>query len=225
MGKTKDFEVRNDMAAPASDADLVDALLAFANGRDVMIWNQPESPSVVRRWSLWRERPSPVERSGHIDALAGLIDGSQNWLPFSTDSSGKRHPTSAVIEIPGLLNPKRDRELLPASDPTSWLAHMRASIQIESVLAARQQGYSLIEFRAFQNIASALALALLIANDPARLFAKRVSRCKWCHKFYLARKNPKGGPANRVYCTPDHREEHHNSSTRKATEKAARKHK
>lgn len=226
MGKAKEFELFNPMGRPAKEVDLVGALMAFVNGQDVAIYLQP-APGVVRRWSLWREQPNEAERASQVNALGALIDGSRTsfYGGFQTDADGHRRPTHALLEIQTLPDSYRTREqdLLPDRGFAIYLAHMRASIQQEPVLVSHRLGYSLTEYRAFDNIASVLAVAMLLVTDPARPFAKSLSRCKWCQKFYLAKKNPKGGPANRVYCSSAHRDEHHNSAERKAAQKS-RKH-
>jgi hypothetical protein len=224
MGPAKNFELSNSIVAPASDAALVDALIAFANGLEVVIYRQRPSLGQVRRWSLWREAPSPDERAAHVNFLHRLMEVPGGYMGYTTDASGQRRPTNAAIEIPALPRPTGERDLLPDRDFFSWLAHMGASMEHQPVLVAHRQGYSLTEFRSFQNVASALAVGMLLVMDPVRPFAKALCRCKWCQAFYLARKNPKGGPANRIYCSPKHRDNHHDSGARRATEKAARKH-
>ena len=77
-------------------------------------------------------------------------------------------------------------------------------------------------------LAAALALGTLLLIDQGRPYQKALCRCKLprCERFYLARRNPKGGPANRTYCTSDHRDEHHDSAERRAAiRKAAARHK
>jgi hypothetical protein len=223
----KPFDLRNSLIEPASDAALVEALMAFANGRDVMIWGQRPPFGQVRRWSLWREQPSPDERAAHVNFLHRLMEVPGGEMGLTTDASGQRRPTNAAIEIPALSQFEGKCDLLPDQHFFPWLAHMGASMERQSVLIAHRQGYSLTEFRSFQNVASALAVGMLLVMDPARSFAKALCRCKLpsCGRFYLASKNPKGGPANRTYCEPEHRDKYRDSAERKAAEKAARKHK
>lgn len=79
--------------------------------------------------------------------------------------------------------------------------------------------------RNFRDIHAVLSQGVLLLLDPQRSYGKALCRCGLpsCQKFYLARRNPKGGPANRTYCSPKHRDEHHNSGERKTA--AARRHK
>jgi hypothetical protein len=211
----KSFELRNALPAPAKDEEIVAALIAFVNGRDVVIWDQPQPLGRVQRWSLWSELPKPEERRALVNFLRRLLDDPWGGLGFTTDISGRRRPANAVIQMPPLLRPERARDLLPDQDFGSWLAHMSASMQRELVFVAHRQSYSLADFRAFRNVAAALALATSFVMDQARPFATAFYRCKWCQKFYLAHKNPKGGPANRIYCKPQHRTAHHDSAERK----------
>jgi hypothetical protein len=215
----KTYELRNTLPAPATDDVLVEALLEFANGGDVVIWGQPRPLSQIRTWSRWRAQPSHEERAAHKDFLNGLIQDPWGGLPHVTDRSGKRRPANAVIQLStlGLSGRRGDRALLPGNDFQTWLAHMTDSIEAELVLAAHPSGYSFADFRAFMNIASAMAFAMLIVMDQRRQYASQLSRCKLpsCRRFYLARKNPRGGPPNRIYCRPNHRDEHHNSAERK----------
>jgi hypothetical protein len=72
-----------------------------------------------------------------------------------------------------------------------------------------------------------LSHALLLLLSEQMPYGKALCRCKLpsCGRFYLASKNPKGGPANRTYCSPAHRDEHHNSYERKTSASTATKHK
>lgn len=72
-----------------------------------------------------------------------------------------------------------------------------------------------------------LSHGVLNLLDDQLSYGDALCRCKLpnCRRFYLARRNPNGGPANRTYCSPGHRDEHHNSAHRKAAAKKPRKHK
>lgn len=71
--------------------------------------------------------------------------------------------------------------------------------------------------RTFRDLHAMLSRALVLVIDEHAGYGRALSRCKLpaCQKFYLAKRNPKGGPANRTYCCPAHRDEHHNSYERK----------
>jgi hypothetical protein len=212
------YELTNNLPNPATDDALVEALLEFANGRDVVIWGQPDPLERVSTWSIWRTQPSAEERSAHVAFLQDLIRDPWGGLGHNTDRTGRRRPANAVIQI-GDLGPARgDRAVSPRPDFNAWLAHMKKSMERELVLVGRSHGYSLADFRSFRNIASALAFATLLVMDQSKPYSKDLSRCKLrtCQRFYLAQKNPKGGGKNRTYCSPEHRQEHHDSADRKA---------
>jgi hypothetical protein len=220
----KPFELINSLPAPADDDALVDALLAFANGRDVVIYGQP-TPAEVRSWSIWRVGPSDEERASHVRFLHGLMADPWGGLGHMVDPLGRRRPTNAVIELPTLEHAaeRADRALLPDRD-SGWLAHMHDTINRRLVLVGRRQGYSPADFRSFQHVSTAIAFAMLLVMDQTKPYVKALSRCKWseCQRFYLAHKNPKGGPPNRTYCNDKHRDAHHNSAERKSQMTKAR---
>jgi hypothetical protein len=220
--------IRNLMTAPASDDSLVVALLEFANGADVVICGQPSPPGELSSWSRWRDTASQEERAAHAALLQQVIDGGP--LPLIGHPSERRapHPIAAVIRLPALDEPDRERMLLPNDNRglLECLAHMDVSMDRELVLLARPHGYSLADYRRFDNVASALAYALRVLLDQGNAYCRALCRCKLpsCQRFYLARKSPKGGPPNRTYCKPEHRDEHHNSAGRKvAARKKARR--
>lgn len=221
------YELRNGLPAPATDDALVGALLAFANGREVAIWGQPRPFEYIDGWSIWRTDPAEDERSAHVDFLHGLMSDSWGGLPHITDNAGRRRPANAVIRLQDLGSGalRADRALLPNQDFYGWLAHMKGSMEREFVLAAHAGGYSFADFRSFKNVASAITLAMLLVMDQRKPYAKALSRCKLptCLRFYLAQKSPKGGPPNRTYCSPKHRDTHHNSADRKREAQGAKR--
>lgn len=95
-------ELRNTLPAPVSDDALVEALLAFANGRQVVIWGQPRPLEQVRTWSRWRTEPSEDERAAFIAFLHGLMQDPWGGLPHVTDGAGRRRPANALISLPDL---------------------------------------------------------------------------------------------------------------------------
>src|SRR5947208_2525979 len=52
---------------------------------------------------------------------------------------------------------------------------------------------------------------LWLLLDPTRPYAAALSRCQYvgCGALYLARKHPKGGPPNKIYCSAAHRNAAH----------------
>jgi hypothetical protein len=227
MGRSaKSFDVENGPARPASNDLLVKALIAFANGHDVVLW-QPSGP--VQAWSHWRAEPSPEERTAHTRFLEKAIADPWSALGFfRTDSSGRRRPANAVIELeqagrdPDAPLPTSEVALQPDQNLYLCLAHMNASTTHREVLVGHRRGYTLTGYRHFKNVAAALMVGMLLVVDQSKLitdqsasYADVLSCCRWCHNFYLARKNRKGGPPNRRYCSPEHGELYHNSAGRK----------
>lgn len=224
MGKpAKCFDLQNRLERPANADLLVQALLAFGNGQGVVIWGQPDGLGEVRRWSYWRDDPSQEERDAQVRLLQAVAESPRNPLGIA-DSSGRAR--NAVIEIPPLPS-VADFALLVDQGLFTWLAHMQASIDLKTILVGHRGGYSLTDFRCFKNVSSALAVAMLMIADQSKPYGKALCRCKWqqCQDFYLAQKNPRGGPANRTYCSPAHRDEHHDSKERKSASKAVARHK
>lgn len=191
------YELRNLATAPASDDSLVDALIAFVNGADLIICGQKSR--------FGEPHSKAVDRPIYSALLQAAIDGEPSILPMLTDKEGHQRPVFAVISL-GLRN-----DALP--EPIRGIA----SVSVSRVLLARPQGYSLGYFRQFRTARAALAEATVLTLDPARPYARKLCRCKYpdCQKFYFAEKNLRGGPPNRIYCTPKHRKLHNNSALRK----------
>jgi hypothetical protein len=170
-------------------------------------------PSDNGRYSEPRSRLDV--RSGYVESVAELC--------------AMREPLQLLpsIEIkPGLWRPKFQVIRLAATDdalpplPANFYRAV-ASIESEQMLVGRPKGYSLAQFMHFPDVDAALARAFMLLLDVERPFGKAVSRCKLprCQRFYLARSNPKGGPANRSFCDRRHAAEYRNSAERKATER------
>src|SRR5258707_12617384 len=122
-----------------------------------------------------------------------------------TDQGGLQRPMVAVIRL-GRSNTSLSRPI-----------RSLGSVSVERIVIGRPQGYSLAYFRQFRTVGAALAEAAMLVLDPYRPYGHTLSRCQYpaCQKFYFARKNHRGGPANSTYCTPAHRKLHNNSALRK----------
>jgi len=190
------YELRNLKTTPASDDFLVDALLAFANGAEVTIVGQPR---------YGEPHSKAADRPVYVELLKDTIGGRQSILPMLTDKDGRQRPMVAVIDL------GRSNASLPS--PIRSLG----SVSVKRIVVGRPRGYSLAYFRQFHTARAALAEAAMLIVDPYRPYGRALCRCQYpaCQKFYFARKNPRGGPPNRTYCTPKHRELHNNSSLRK----------
>jgi len=72
------------------------------------------------------------------------------------------------------------------------------------------RGLSLRTGNYYPDLTSALDYAVLVLLDRGRpSYGAALSRCQLprCRNFYFAKKNPNGGPPNRLYCCPGHRTE------------------
>lgn len=86
-------------------------------------------------------------------------------------------------------------------------------IQPASVITTgRSRVVFLLEYRDLHVL---LSWGLLLLMDEYRPYGRNLSRCLHCGRYYLARRHPKGGPANRSYCSKEHRARYHDSGLRK----------
>ena len=107
-------------------------------------------------------------------------------------------------------------------DFAPYVADLRRTLRFAPLVRLRGGSYTFIQYAVFATISAAMTVAALTVLDSSKPFRGALARCKLptCGRFYLARKNPAGGPANRTYCSPAHRDEHHNSAARKGARKA-----
>jgi hypothetical protein len=216
VDKGQVFELCNLVTAPATDDALVKALLAFVNGRDVVISGQPSDGG---EYSEPRSR-SDV-RSAYVESV-GMFCATREPLQLlpTIEVRGLRRPVFQVIRLAAAGD-------APPPLPANFYRTV-ASIESEQMLVARPKGYSLAQFMHFPDVDAALARALMLVLDVERPYGEAVSRCKLpsCQCFYLARPNKtgRGGPPNRSFCNSTHAAEYRNSAERKAIERA-RKHK
>jgi hypothetical protein len=91
-------------------------------------------------------------------------------------------------------------------------------IKLSYVIQGRAHGgLSLEVYRKFKTVRALLSFAVVLAMDPKDKSKSPVCRCKLqrCQAFFLERQNPKGGKPSRIYCSPAHLKEHHDSSNRR----------
>jgi hypothetical protein len=115
----------------------------------------------------------------------------------------------------------RDLLNLAVDDPAALAGRFLSSVGIRLLSSMKVSrtigigigGLSLGYRQSFGTVRSALHYAIALILDPKFPYRKAISRCRLqrCGVFYLAKKNPKGGPANRLYCRPAHRDEAHDS--------------
>jgi hypothetical protein len=181
----------NTPEAPATDGSLVRAVVAYANGAQVVLMQKSN------------ELPSLVEQRARI--RAGVDDR-------------QREQFRALLERV-LHDPKENgAELFPKA------AQLLDGIKTKLTIHFGGRGFWITDTRSFADESRAMDFAVLLLLDRKKPYRKILARCHYgpCQIFYLAQKNPKGGPANRRYCSPEHRNESHNS-TRAARRQKGRK--
>jgi hypothetical protein len=244
------YVLHNGLDDPASEDELVAALLAFANGREVTIRDQedrysdePPELSDVTRWSKRQPHASTDDHLVFSRILCLLVERPEELVSYCNDRVvdgryyavygfvrwiGKQErlfiskPHSRLGITDDIFGPEEVRDDSWLTSFWPQLRELSESIVREPVVTVRADSYSIIEYRRFVTVSAALTCGLFALLDENGPFRATLCRCKLprCGSFYLARKNPRGGPPNRTYCDDTHREEHHNSAARK---KQARK--
>ncbi len=106
---------------------------------------------------------------------------------------------------------------------------VRESAPLQLEILHTEQGYRLMHWRVVDDLRFGLDWCVLMLLDVSLPYRQARCRCAHCKKFYIARRNPKGGPANRIYCSTECRDEAHAAGREirraRAARKAARKHK
>jgi hypothetical protein len=155
------------------------------------------------------------------DRFIGALLAFSNGDSIEIIEASPHHP----IELGGDLAEMRSefRELLNlAIDDRAALAarffmpigmQLINSMKVKRTIIFGNHGFSLGYHQSFGNVRSALHYAIALMLDLKLPYRNAISRCRWqhCGIFYLAKKNPRGGPANRFYCCPKHRIEAHDS--------------
>jgi hypothetical protein len=185
--------ILNNSRFPATDDALVTALIDFVNGRDIALLRSPVLKQPLRGDEL---AAFFAERSGKMD-FDELRSQMQLWL------------MRVIAPDPTALNTAFQlvRRLL-----LQFTAHpvMRIDPKTFSV--------EIRYHRDFEDERAAMLFAVALLFDKSKPFSAAISRCHYedCgNKFYLARRNPKGGPANRIYCSEEHRELGHEAGRAK----------
>jgi hypothetical protein len=249
MSIGKSHILHNAPLGPADSAALMQALLAFVNGREVVIRGQsdrfssePVELTDVTRWSKSQESIDAPGREIFARLLDGIINRTDRpealvtWrnAPFV---DGRRYAVSSGLirweaNRPRLdiMSPGTGRAVIEdffdrqAVTPDSWLSgfwpylrELSGSIRRESFIIVKDDSYAFVEYRRFITVSAALTCGLFAVLDASGEFRAKLSRCKLprCRKYYLASKSERGGPANRTYCDPKHRDEYRDSAERK----------
>ena len=91
-------------------------------------------------------------------------------------------------------------------------------VKLTYVATVGEGSVRLETYRHFRSVRAVLAMAVVLTMEKGHEVESKVCRCKWqqCEApFFIAQRNPRGGPANRTYCRPEHRKLHHDSSGRR----------
>jgi hypothetical protein len=171
----------NGRSGAATDEQLVNALIEFANGREVELVRDGKSKE------LGGERAAMQMEFSELLAL-GAEDRAKLVRKFNFDVG------------------------------MALLQSLRIDLSIHYGTRGMRLGY----LRDFPTLRSALQYAVMLLLDLDLPYGSALCRCqlKRCGVFYLAARNPKGGPANRHYCNPEHRSEAHNLKQNRTPRKA-----
>lgn len=85
------------------------------------------------------------------------------------------------------------------------------TMKVKPTIELGSRGFVLGYAQEFPTLESALNYGVMLLLDISKPYGAALSRCgrSTCKRFYLAKRNPKGGPANKHYCSPAHRDEAH----------------
>jgi hypothetical protein len=81
------------------------------------------------------------------------------------------------------------------------------TVKPRMVIQVGADGFTDRYVRDFRTLKSALSYAVMLLLNLNKPFGAALCQCRLsdCGRFYAATKNPKGGPANRNYCSAEHR--------------------
>ena len=166
-------------------------------------------------------RPNPLTDDALVAALLAVGNGESFQVgPFSTISERSAEAFRMLL-LAEYEHSWDDANSLVAFAPIAF--QLIETMKVKPVLKMAARGLSIRYERTFPSIDTALQFAFMLLLDAEGPYLNALSRCglSTCNRYYLARRNPKGGPANRFYCDPAHRELAHD---RKENRKV-RKHK
>jgi hypothetical protein len=209
------FEVLNSPSWPASDDRLVDALLAFANGAEIVMLFKPgerAAPSEV-----WAEPRDPEEqRLRFARILQDLVAAPGRFKPAG---EGKMWTQTATPEyLHGEKELLHGRPSIGGMNFVGYASNLLLLIEVKPVLVFGPHGYSIQHFRDFRgDLETLLSYVGMLLLDGTKPYGAALSKCRLasCGRFYLARGKEGGGRANRSYCSFECGETYHNSAERK----------
>lgn len=195
----------------ASEPSLEDRA-AFSNVLNAAMKGEREIVELGLSETLIPMLSDSVAIGRHYAANEGFIHIRQGrlWIEPShrrAESERSMEPSGAAIASPAWL-----RHFAP------YVAELRRTMRFAPLVLLREGSYTFVQYAVFSTVSAAMTMAALTVLDARKPFRAALACCKLpsCGRFYLARKNPAGGPANRTYCSPVCRDKHHNSAGRKA---------
>jgi hypothetical protein len=248
MGNSTDvkwIEIVNLPSSPASDDDLVGALLAFANGAEVIL-SQWRAATVREKQA---HPPAPVEMRTRFAELLRLAveDPKQLRDQFMApvDKHEPKEPPEKLLALfqAAARDAARDAERklsiaidavrggplqyvkeppvgVPSAGAGAWTSPGAKLLwlRVSHSITLQPHGFSLEYFNYFPDLETAFSYAIMLLIDSRKPYGAAISQCHLarCSRFFLATKKPGGGRPNRKYCDPEHLAEHHNSAERKA---------
>lgn len=163
------------------------------------------------------------------DALIGALLAVANGDPFEYFSGPGPGSASSAADIEAIR--PRFRELVHAGATNRAAlasrfipevgAPLLQSLKVRIVIQFGARGFTDRYDRAFGTLETALNYAVMLLLNLEKRYGADLCQCqlKRCGRFYLATKNPKGGPANRNYCSPPHRLEASNRKENRTARK------
>ena len=178
---------------------------------------------------------APIPDEALIAATLDHANGAEVFL----NGARQTDPAASRVRLVSVLERVREAHGLDRKDEARGQAfreilelslRLLGRLEVRAVYEVRANGLLLDYFRDFLTVDSALSYAVLLMLDQRKPFGPALCRCRLirCGQFYLAARSPKGGPANRTYCSPEHRAESHDSAqsrTARRRKPSARRHK
>lgn len=195
-----------------SDAELVKTLLAFANGeRFRLIVHSP----------IDKTDPSALPLEAKVySSDDGLTRTNTKTMAMYISADGVTR-TDYRDKLDAFVTNRSafiDRVFMES------LVGLMDVLRVMPVFTYGIDGVRLQYQRYFPSFKTAIDFSVMLLLDDSLGFGPALCKCQYsqCRKFYLAKRNPKGGPANRNYCCPDHRDLSHDAKENRGA-KSARK--
>ena len=164
------------------------------------------------------------------EALVTAALDQANGAEVSLNGAGQADPAASRLHLLSVLERVRAAYALDPKSAARGQAfreilgvslRLLGRLDVRPVYEVGASGVLLDYFRDFLTVDAALSYAVLLLLDRRKPFGPALCRCRLisCERFYLAARSPKGGPANRTYCTPEHRAESHDSAQSRTARK------